>query len=373
MSDWGIGMEALEDQEQFMKAALKLAAQGRGLTSPNPMVGAVVVREGGIVGRGYHLYSKKDHAEVCALGQAGTGALGADLYVTLEPCNHQGRTPPCTQEIISSGIRRVLVAVRDPNPEVRGGGVDALRAAGVETVVGLCEREARELNEAFFHSIEKGRPFVTLKLALTLDGKIATRHGESKWITGSASRRMVHRLRFEYDAILVGIRTVLQDDPSLDVRSGRPNHITKILLDSKLRTPLDARLFQSGDRVLIFHSADIPREKRTALQDKAELHRVVGSEHQLSWKGVFKTLARERINSLLVEGGAEVAASLVNQQYVDRLLLFYGPRTIGAGGISAIGDLGVNVLDDAPRWEVVRTRRLSPDVMLELRPEGKWR
>lgn len=371
MSDQEIDLEVPETAEQFMKTALKLAARGRGLTSPNPMVGAVVVREGEIVGRGFHVYSNRDHAEVCALREAGTRSLGADLYVTLEPCNHRGRTPPCVEAIISSGIERVFVAVRDPNPDVTGGGVEALRVAGIETVVGLCEDGARQLNEAFFCAIQKGRPFVTLKLALTLDGKIATRRGESKWITGSAARRNVHELRFENDAILVGITTILQDDPSLDVRSGRPNQITKVVLDSELRIPRDAKLFLSGDRVLIFHSAKASPGRRTALRDRAELREVAGSEHRLSWRGVLAALASERINSLLVEGGAEVAASLIAQEYVDRLILFYGPRTIGDSGISAIGDLGVDVLNDAPRWEVVGTRRLSPDVMLELRPEGK--
>ncbi len=369
MPDEKVDLEALKAGEQYMRAALKLAARGRGLAGPNPMVGAVVVKRGDVVGRGYHVYSKKEHAEVRALREAGAGALGADLYVTLEPCNHQGRTPPCSQKIISSGVKRVFVAVRDPNPDVRGGGVESLRAEGIETVVGLCEEEARALNEAFFHTIKHRAPFVTLKLALTLDGKIATQQGESKWITGSASRRVVHRLRFENDAILVGIGTVLQDDPSLDVRWGRSNQITKVLLDSELRIPLDARLFLSGDRVLIFHSPEVSTEKQEALQDRAELHEVAGSKHRLSWERVLTALARERITSLLIEGGAEVAASLMREQRVNRLLLFYGPRMIGASGISAVGDLGVERLADAPSWEVIQTRRLPPDVMLELRPK----
>ncbi len=369
MSDEKIDPEVLKAGEQYMKVALKLAARGRGLASPNPLVGAVVVKKGEVVGRGYHAYSSKDHAEVRALREAGAKALGADLYVTLEPCNHQGRTPACSQAIISSGVNRVFVAVRDPNPDVCGGGVESLRAEGIETVVGLCEEKARALNEAFFHTVEHRTPFVTLKLALTLDGKIATQQGESKWITGSASRRVVHRLRFENDAILVGIRTVLQDDPSLDVRQGRSNQITKVVLDSELRTPLDARLFLSGDPVVIFHSRKASTEKREALQERAKLHEVTGSRHRLSWERVLTELARERITSLLVEGGSEIAASLMREQRVNRLLLFFGPRMLGASGISAVGDLGVERLADAPRWEVIRTRRLPPDLMLEVRPK----
>jgi diaminohydroxyphosphoribosylaminopyrimidine deaminase/5-amino-6-(5-phosphoribosylamino)uracil reductase len=371
MSDEGIGLEAAKVGEQYMKAALKLAARGRGLASPNPMVGAIVVKKGEVVGQGYHVYSSKDHAEVRALREAGARALGADLYVTLEPCNHLGRTPPCSQAIISSGVKRVFVAVRDPNPDVSGGGVEFLRAEGVETVVGLCEDKARALNEAFFHTVEHRTPFVTLKLALTLDGKIATQQGESKWITGSASRRAVHRLRFENDAILVGIRTVLQDDPSLDVRRRRSNQITKVVLDSELRTPLNARLFLSGDPVVIFHSPMASAEKRNALEKRAELHEVAGGRHRLSWEDVLTALARERNTSLLVEGGAEIAASLIREQRVNRLLLFFGTRMLGSSGISAVGDLGVERLADGPRWEVIRTRQLPPDVMLELRPGMK--
>jgi len=262
----------------------------------------------------------------------------------------------------------VFIAVRDPNPDVRGSGVEVLREAGIETSVGLCEKEARDLNEAFFHVTENRTPFITLKLALTLDGRIATQKGESKWITGETSRKSVQRLRFENDAILVGVETVLQDDPSLDVRWRRAKPTTKVILDSRLRTPPDARLFLSRDRVLIFHSSQAPTEKISALSNKAELVAVEGSKQGLSWDEVLGELAREKLSSVLVEGGGRVAASLIREERVNRLILFYGPRMLGAEGVPAVAKLEVASLVDAPSWEVVRTRRLPPDFMVEARP-----
>ncbi|RPI27190.1 MAG: bifunctional diaminohydroxyphosphoribosylaminopyrimidine deaminase/5-amino-6-(5-phosphoribosylamino)uracil reductase RibD, partial [Acidobacteria bacterium] len=239
-----------------MKRALRLARRGVGRVSPNPLVGAVIVKDGIIVGEGYHVYERKDHAEVVALRAAGPLARGADLHLNLEPCSHFGRTPPCVESIIQAGIRRVSIATLDPNPLVSGQGIEALRKHGIEVHEGICREEALRLNEKFFHFIQTGRPFVLLKLAMTLDGRIATASGESRWITGEAARRIVHGWRYEYDALLVGVNTVLADDPSLDTRGSRQKPLTKVILDSGLRTPATARLFSTPGAVVIFHGSD---------------------------------------------------------------------------------------------------------------------
>jgi len=231
-------------ETSYMKLALNLAARGEGWVSPNPMVGAVVVKEGQVVGRGYHRRAGLPHAEVEALAAAGEAARGADLYVTLEPCNHQGKTPPCTQAILSAGVRRVIIATRDPNPQVTGGGAEVLAARGMEVNVGLLAAEARRVNEAWFHYVNTGRPWVVAKAACSLDGKIATVGGESQWLTGEAARALGHRLRHRVDAIVVGIGTVLVDDPQLTTRRprGQGKDPIRVVLDSRLRLPLTSRL-----------------------------------------------------------------------------------------------------------------------------------
>ena len=228
----------------YMKLALSLAARGAGWVSPNPMVGAVVVKDGQVVGRGYHRRAGAPHAEVEALRSAGEAARGADLYVTLEPCNHQGRTPPCTQAILAAGVRRVIIAARDPNPQVTGGGAEFLAARGVEVHEGLLDTEAQRLNEAWLHYVNTGRPWVMAKAACSLDGKIATVGGESQWLTGEAARGLGHRLRHRVDAIIVGIGTVLADNPQLTTRRprGPAKDPIRVILDSRLRLPLTSRL-----------------------------------------------------------------------------------------------------------------------------------
>ncbi len=347
-----------------MRRALRLAARGFGRTSPNPMVGAVVVRKGEIVGQGYHVYARRDHAEVVALRQAGPQARGAELFVSLEPCSHFGRTPPCVETIVKAGVSRVLVAVEDPNPLVRGRGIRYLEQHGIEVEVGLCASQAAELNAAFFHFIVHRRPFVTLKLALTLDGKIATRTGESKWITGPQARRRVHRLRYGSDAILVGIETVLRDDPSLDVRWRRRNGITKVVLDSSLRCPAAARLFESGDPVVLFHSAGLSKSADPASEGRAELVPIAPCGDGLDWAAILDELGRRNITSLLVEGGARIATSLLEASLANRVELFYGPVLVGGDGLGAVGTLGIDHLSDALRVEDLRVRRLGDTVLL---------
>ena len=350
-----------------MRRALRLAGRGAGRASPNPMVGAVVVKGGRIVGEGYHVFSRRHHAENIALRQAGALACGAHLYVTLEPCSHRGRTPPCADQIIEAGVERVYVATRDPSPSVNGRGVRRLKRAGIEVFEGLCEEKAGSLNEAFFHRVRTGKPFATLKLALSLDGRIATRTGASKWITGEKTRRLVHRLRYRHDAILVGAGTVRQDDPSLDVRSRLKNRIVKVILDSELGTDPEARLFHSGDPVLIFHSSSASARPLSGVASSAELVQVPRNPGGLNWEEILNELGRRGTNSLLIEGGAQVAASALAAGALQRILLFYAPRIIGGDGVPAFGPLGTTSLPEACQVRFSKTRRVGEDFLVEAR------
>lgn len=357
-----------QSHRQWMKRALELARRAKGMTSPNPLVGAVVVKKGRILGEGYHIFQKLHHAEALALELAGTEANGGDLYVTLEPCHHQGRTPPCVDRILKSGIRRVFVATRDPNPKVRGGGVEALREKGIEVTCGICEQEASELNEVFFHFVRKQIPFITLKLALSLDGKVAAKDGASKWITGEKARKFVHFTRFLNDGILIGINTLLKDNPSLDVRWRRKNSIRKIILDSDLRTPLNARLFDSGDPVLIFHGNSPKSGKGKRFPEHVQLLEVKRTEEGLDWVQVAKSLGEQMIQSLLVEGGGLVAGTLVKSKLVNRFLLFYGPKIIGSDGRPSFCLQGVSGLSDAVQVALSKIRRFGDDFLVEANP-----
>ncbi len=359
------GDESETVHERFMKRAIALARRGVGRASPNPLVGAVLVKNGRIVGKGYHLYQKKNHAEVVALERAGRQAAGASLYLNLEPCTHQGRTPPCVDRIVEARVSQVYVAVSDPNPQVAGKGIRRLRNQGIGVHEGLCRDEAIGLNEKYLHFMERKRPFVLLKLAMTLDGKIATGSGQSQWITGAQARREVHRLRYEYDAILVGVNTLLRDDPSLDVRWTRSNSIIKVILDSRLRTPPKAKLFNSSDGVIIFCGRLAPKKKFESLSKRATLIRVSGKKGQLNWKEVLAQLARLKVTSLIIEGGARVAASALQTGIVQKIHFFYGPKIVGGSGLSGIEDLGVKRLEEAIKLSGVRLKHLSGDFGVE--------
>ena len=351
--------------ERFMQRAIALARRGVGRVSPNPLVGAVLVKNGRIVAEGYHLYQKEHHAEVVALERAGRQAAGASLYLNLEPCTHQGRTPPCVDRIVEARVGHVFVAVRDPNPQVAGKGFRRLRKQGIGVHEGLCRDEAIGLNEKYLHFTENKRPFVLLKLGMTLDGKIATGSGESQWITGAQARKEVQRLRYEYDAILVGVNTLRQDDPSLDVRWTRSNSIIKVILDSRLRTPSKAQLFNSSDRVIIFCGRQAPKRKFETLSKKASLIRVAGKKGQLNWKEVLAHLARLEVTSLIIEGGSRVAASALQTGIVQKIHFFYGPKIVGGSGLSGIEDLGVARLEEAVKLSGVRLKHLSGDFGVE--------
>ena len=359
-----------QQHERFMKRAIALAGRGMGRVNPNPLVGAVVVRQGRIVGQGYHLYQAREHAEVIALQRAGTQAKGATLYVSLEPCAHDGRTPPCVDRIVQAGIRQVFVAVPDPQRHGPRKGISVLRRKGIEVDLGLCSELAARQNEKFLYFARTNCPFVLLKLALTLDGRIATGSGDSRWITHARARKQVHRLRYEYDAILVGIETVLEDDPSLDVRWTRRNPITKVILDSRLRTPGDANLFTSSDRVVIFHSRRAAKRRVASLAKKAELIEVTQQKGLLDLKKILGQLGQLKVTSLMIEGGARVATSALRAKAVQKINFFYGPQIIGSGGRPGIEDLGIDRLKQAGRWGIHRIRHFPPDFMVEGYPEN---
>jgi diaminohydroxyphosphoribosylaminopyrimidine deaminase/5-amino-6-(5-phosphoribosylamino)uracil reductase len=364
-----------------MKLALKLAARGAGWVSPNPMVGAVVVKDGQVVGRGYHRRVGLPHAEVEALRAAGAAARGAELYVTLEPCNHEGRTPPCTRAILKAGVSRVIIATRDPNPRVAGGGVEFLRSRGVSVEVGLLEVAARRVNEAWFHWVATGRPWVTVKAACSLDGKIATAGGESQWLTGEAARALGHRLRHQADAIVVGIGTVLADDPQLTTRL--PNRKTKnekrktknpgkdpirLVLDSKLRIPLTARLLHldSPAPTWVATTGQAPPAKRRALADLgARVLVLPEAAGRVSLPGLLEFLGAQQVQSLLVEGGAEVLGAFFDQKLVHLFRFFYAPTILGGrAALGVVGGLGVDRLKEARRAQNLEIRRVGEDFLV---------
>jgi len=364
-------MAIMSTERIFMQRALFLAALGKGRTSPNPMVGAVLVKQGRVLGEGYHRRAGEDHAEVIALREAGDRASGATLYVTLEPCSHYGRTPPCTDQIIQTGIQRVVASMADPNPLVLGGGFERLRQAGIRVETGLMEEASRTLNEAYIKFITTGLPFVILKGATSLDGKIATVTGESRWITGPPARERVHRLRNEVDAVMVGISTILKDDPRLTTRlpCGVGKDPLRIVLDSHAQLPLDARVINpsSSARTLLITSSSSPQEKREDLQKRGvevwcmELEERSG---KIPLRPLLKRLAEWNVMSLMIEGGSELNASALQEGIVDKVVLFLAPRLIGgATALSWIGGAGVRELRESYSLKKVSLERMGDDIM----------
>ncbi len=328
------------DDRRFMARAIALARRGLGRTSPNPPVGAVVVRGGSVVGEGWHERAGGPHAEVVALRQAGRAARGATLYVSLEPCNHHGRTPPCAEAVIAAGVARVVAAVGDPNPRVRGRGLRALRAARVRVDVGVLAAEAGEVSAWFRHFVVHRRPFVLLKLAASLDGRIATASGESRWISGAAARRYVHRLRDRVDAVMVGAGTVLADDPALTCRLARGRDPLRVVVDGRLRIPPTARLVRqrSSATTLVATTAAASARRRRALADAgAEVLLLPGRRGRLKVSALLAALAARGVVSVLVEGGGDLAAGMLREHAVDRVLLVAAPRLLGGDGRPMFG------------------------------------
>jgi diaminohydroxyphosphoribosylaminopyrimidine deaminase/5-amino-6-(5-phosphoribosylamino)uracil reductase len=354
-------MAAADDTDvRFMRQALALARRGWGQTAPNPMVGAVVVRDGEIVGEGYHARYGADHAEPVALAAAGERARGATLYVTLEPCTHEGKRPPCAPAVVRSGVARVVIATLDPNPAA-GGGAEMLRAAGIDVDVGVEEEDARELNAPFMHRFTRDRPWTTLKLALSLDGAIADAARSRGWLTGRDARREVHCQRAAADAIAVAIGTVLADDPLLTVREVPPPRVApmRVIFDRGARLPIDSRLMRSLDaaRVIVVTDGSAPPREDALERAGATVLRAGGTDQAL------RALKSIGVDSLYAEGGAGLAGSLIEGGMVDRLIIFRAPVVLGAGALGAFDRAPSFSLEEAPRFRIVRERRFGEDDM----------
>jgi diaminohydroxyphosphoribosylaminopyrimidine deaminase/5-amino-6-(5-phosphoribosylamino)uracil reductase len=355
----------------FMARALCLARLALGHASPNPAVGAVIVRDNVIVGEGYTQPPGSWHAEVVALQQAGAAARGAKMFVTLEPCCHFGRTPPCTQAIIAAGITEVHCATLDPNPAVNGQGRAELEAAGVKTFLGEHREEAEELNEAYSKFITVGLPFVIAKFAMSLDGKIATRTGESRWISGQESRRFVHCLRHTIDALMVGVNTILMDNPQLTARIGRDGGRTerqplRVIVDSKGRSPVDARVFQAPGKALLAVAYPLDPVKRRALTETGvEVLEFPPREGRVDLLELLQALAKRNITSVLVEGGGTLLASFFEQRLVDKVLAFIAPIIIGGKEAKTpVAGKGVERIAQALRLSRIRLERLGEDMLI---------
>lgn len=349
-----------------MAHALRLAARGLGATWPNPSVGCVIVKDGQVLGRGWTQPGGRPHAERVALAQAGAGAAGATAYVTLEPCSHHGKTPPCADALIGAGIARVVTALTDPDPRVSGQGHARLRAAGIVVTEGVLAAEARRLTAGFLKRITEGLPHLTLKLATTLDGRIATASGESRWITGPEARAHVHLLRLTHDAVLVGSGTARADDPELTVRGlGQTRQPLRIVLDSALSHSPASRLGQTARQhpVWLLHSAKAPADARKQWEATgARLIECSAEMGQLGLTAAFRTLAAEGLTRVLCEGGGRLAAHLINAGLVDDLALYQAGCLIGADGTPALGPLGLTQLADAKRPRLAQSRRLGADL-----------
>jgi diaminohydroxyphosphoribosylaminopyrimidine deaminase / 5-amino-6-(5-phosphoribosylamino)uracil reductase len=329
--------------DKWMELALGQAEKSVGLASPNPAVGCVLVRGGDLVGEGFHEYERRDHAEIVALQQAGPQARGATAYVTLEPCSHHGRTGPCADALLAAGVARVVVATEDPNPLVGGTGIAKLRAGGVEVRVGVLQEPARRLNDGFARYIATSLPFVTMKVAATLDGRIAPaqRSGSGPyWITGEAARGEVHRMRHAADAILAGVGTILADDPLLTDRSHRPRRrpLLRVVLDSTLRTPLDSQLVKTAQKdVLIFFSRASDTAQQQLEARGVRLQQIQHDSTHIPLRDVLQRLGEMEITSLILEGGAEVHTTALKQGLVDKLMLFYAPKFLGQTAVPMVG------------------------------------
>jgi len=362
------------NDKKFMSLALRLAKKGEGSTSPNPMVGAVLVKNGKIIGKGYHKRAGMPHAEIEAFTDARIGRKslkGATLYINLEPCCHTNkRTPPCVNEIVSAGIRKVVIGAKDQNPEVSGNSIKILRKNGIEVTTGVLEDECNRINEWFFKYVTEKIPYVVLKFAATYDGKIASFTGDSKWIGSEVQRRFAHRLRNSADAVLVGIETVLKDNPSLNVRLPNKRYIDQpkpIILDSKLRIPSNAKLIRLNNSPIIATANHKNNQKLKRLEKLGVkvLKSRTDSKNMINLKSLLKELGKLNIAYILVEGGSTVAASFLRSKLVDRVIFFYSPRILGADGISMIGNLKIKKVKDSINIKNVRFKGIGEEFYIE--------
>ena len=359
----------MSTDEKYMRMAIGLALRAEGLTNPNPLVGAVIVKQKKIVGKGYHKRCGLAHAEVNALNDAQGKAKGATLYVTLEPCDHFGRTPPCTDAIIKNKIKKVVIGMRDPNPINSGRGIRKLNRRGVRTVVGVLEEESRSLNKPYLKFITKKVPYITIKIAESLDGKIATRTGDSKWITSEDARRYVHGLRGKVDAVMVGVNTVIKDDPMLLSKYSNEKQPIRIIVDSNLKTPLNAKIFSNARiyPVIIATTKNVSRTKIRRYEAKgARFLFLTSKKKNVDLRHLVKVLGRMTISHILVEGGGELIASLIEERLADRFLFFIAPKIIGGRtAITPVEGEGIKNMTEALLLNNVRVRKFEDDILVE--------
>ena len=362
---------ACEFDQYYMNLALDLARKSEGQTNPNPLVGAVIVKSGKVVAKGYHEKAGLPHAEAIALNKAGTKARGADLYVNLEPCCHHGRTPPCTEAIISAGIKRVILGIRDPNRLVNGRGIRFLRKQGVEVVIGVLRRDCHKINEHFIKYITTGRPWVILKSAVSLDGKIATRTGDSKWITGSKARAYAHRLRSRVDAILVGAETVRMDDPQLTVRpkkKGMRNPV-RIIVSGKGSISTSAKIFNNAhkERVIYVANASLPLIRKKKLQKiGVEVLLVKYRKKKVDLPLLMDALGKMKITSIMIEGGSEISGNALKEKLIDKLIYFLAPKIIGGKNAPGpVGGQGISRIEDFIEVKEISIEKLGNDFVIE--------
>ncbi len=356
------------DDSYYMRIAIRLARRGVGKTSPNPMVGAVIVANGKIIGQGYHKKCGDHHAEINAINSANKNIKGSTFYITLEPCSHYGRTPPCVDALIQENPGRVVVGSLDPNPEVNGKGVKILRSKGIKVDVGICESECMQLNEHYFKFIKTGMPYITVKYAQTLDGRIATKSGDSQWISSEASRRYVHRLRSMNQGIMVGAGTVVADNPQLTVRHVRGKNPFRIIVDSKLRIPIKSSVLTDANVCLtiIATTASVSAAKMAAAKKCGAAVLVVKKDKngKVSLRDLLKKLGKREIVSVLVEGGSEIITSLLKAGLVDKMIIPIAPMIVGKG-LEAIGDLNINKISKAIRFSSFKTMKRGDDIIFE--------
>lgn len=358
------------NDEHFMRLAIALARKGRFYVGPNPMVGAVIVKKGMIIGRGYHQRFGGNHAEINAIHNAGEDIAGSTLYVTLEPCCHEGKTPPCTDSIIKNKIARVVIGTIDSNPLVSCQGINYLQSCGIEVKTGVLENECRKLNEKFFHYIETGLPFVTVKYAQTLDGRIATATGESQWISSAASLKFAHQLRAEHDAILVGRKTVDKDNPELTVRLVKGRNPLRVIVDSELKISPTAKVLQNISKsptlIATIKKPDDARFKRIAATGAEIITVKADKDGRVDLRTLFKFLAERKISSVLVEGGAQIITSVLKNNLANRIVTVIAPKIIGKG-IEAVGDLNITNLDLAKILSIQKVTRNGNDIIIDSR------
>lgn len=360
-------LEEITEQEKYMRQALELSKKAMGYTSPNPMVGCVIVKEGRVIGEGYHQRYGELHAERNALANCKESAEGATLYVTLEPCCHYGKTPPCTEAIIENKIKRVVIGCLDPNPLVAGKGCEILKNSGIEIVTGVLEAKCRNVNEIFMHYIQTKEPFIAMKYAMTLDGKIASYTGDSKWVTGEMAREHVHGLRKRYKGIMVGIGTILADDPMLNCRIEEGVDPVRIICDSKLRIPLESKIVTTANKIptIVASCKQYENQAKIEILKRNNIEVIIsdGEEVDLNW--LMKVLGKKKIDSILVEGGGRLHASFLEKNLINRVYAYIAPKLIGGNAaLSPIEGNGIEKMHAAKQLEEIEIERLGDDIVI---------